>query len=232
MEEKIMEIKMYPFFNEVFATDDLLCIFYPLCSVSKKLHFVSSNGLWMNNKYETESNNLNYTKFELDNGKYDFNGDIRLYTGYEYAKIIFPLLENDFEKNGKDYLQNKIKTNSYIEGITKLLSLQKTNNIDLKYYLQTFYEYYINKLNYNMNGKFGEFNHLIEGWAKNESPIVYKDADMIDEVEEVLQENIDVIKGYSAIGKVIGCEFFTDGNDSVLYFNEKENKVLSINCYS
>ena len=227
-----MEIRMYPFYNEVFATDDLLGIFYPLCSVSKNLHFVSSNGLWMDKEYETENNNLNYIRFEFTKKKYEFKGDIRLYTGYEYAKIIFPLLENDFEKNGKNYLQDKVKTNIYIEGIKELLLLQEAKNFDLEYYLKTFYEFCINKLNYNLNGKFGEFNHLIENRAKNESPIVYTGAGMVDEVEEVLQEKIDIIKSYSAIGKVIGYEFFTDGNDSILYFNEKENKVLSINYYS
>jgi hypothetical protein len=232
MEESILEIKMYPLYNEVFVTNDLYGVFYPLCSINKNLHFVSSNGLWLDKKYETERNTFNYTKFEFANGKYDFKGDIRLYKGYEYAKGIFPLLENDFEKNGKDYLQNKIKTNFYIEKIKKLLSLQKTENIDIDYYLSTFYEFCINKLNYNLNGKFGEFNHLIKDGAKNESPVVYTDADIINEVEEALQEKIDVIKGYSAIGKVVGYEFFTDGNDSVLYFNEKENEILSINCYS
>lgn len=224
---------MYPDFNEVFSTDELLGVFYPLCSIDENLHFVSSNGLWLDEQYETEHNASEYTRFEIKNGKYDFKGDIRLYKGYKCAKRIFPILENDFETNGKTYLQKKMKTGFYIEKTKKMLSALVMEDIDLGYYLQTFYEFNINKLNYGLNGKFGEFMHLINGRGKHESPIVYEEAEIrIYRVEETLQKKIDIIKNYSEIGTVIGYEFFTDGNDSVLYFNEKENKVLSINCYS
>jgi hypothetical protein len=226
-----MNIKMYPHFSEVFLSDELIGIFYPLCTVNDNLHFVSSNGLWMDNQYETENNTFQYTKFELKNGKYDFNGDIRLYKGYEFAKKIIYILEKDFEANGNNYLKNKLKTNIYIEEIKKTLPCPATDDIDLKYYLQTFYEFSINKLNYNLNGKFGEFSFLINGYAKpDKSPIVYGKG--CHALEETLQEKIDITKDYSEIGTVIGYEYFTDGNDTVLLFNEKENKVLSINCYS
>ena len=223
---------MYPSFSEVFTTKELLGIFYPLCTVSENLHFVSSNGLWMDEKYESESNSFEYTKFDFKNGKYNFKGDIRLYKGYEYAKLIFPILENDFETNGKNYLQEKLKTKLYLKRIKKLLPLQKIDDIDLEYYLETFYEFQINKLNYNLNGKFGEFAHLIEGWGKHESPIVYED-DVNSDARLQIQDNTNVntLKDYFFIGRVVGHEFFRDGNDSVLYFNEKENKVLSFNYY-
>ena len=152
-----MEIKMYPSFNEVFTNEELLGVFYPLCSVENQLHFVSSNGLWMDEQFETENNTTEYAKFELKNGKYDFKGDIRLYKGYEYAKNVFSILETNFNVNGKNYLTNRLKTELYIEKIKKILPPQTTEEIDLDYYLQTFYEFNINKLNYNLNGKFGAF---------------------------------------------------------------------------
>ena len=111
----VMVMKMYPSFNEVFANNELLGVFYPLCSSEDGMHFVSSNGLWMDEQYETEHNTFNYVKFEMQNGKYDFKGDIRLYKGYEYAKKIFPILENDFNVNGNEYLAKKIKPAFYIK---------------------------------------------------------------------------------------------------------------------
>jgi hypothetical protein len=195
----------------------------------------------MDEKYATEINNEEYTKFDVNNGKYSFKGDIQLYKGYEYAKLIFPLLENDFETNGKSYLQEKLKTKLYTKRIKKLLPLEKIDDIDLEYFLHTFYEFQINKLNYNLNGKFGQFPYLIDDWEKVESfeesersksPIIYTD-DANMEVREQTQDNTDVnlLKGYLEIGRVIGHEFFGDGNDSFLYFNEKENKVVSFNYY-
>jgi len=227
-----MEIKMYPAFNEVFTNDELLGVFYPLCSVEKNLHFISSNGLWMDEQYQTEDNSFEYTKFDLKNGKYDFKGDIRLYKGYEYAKKTFSILENDFNKNGNDYLKNRLKTEFYIEEIKKMLPAQTKEDIDLKYYLQTFYEFSINKLNYNLNGEFGKFSHIIKGgYGGNQSPIIY-DEEKYDENGGGININVDIIKGYYYVGAVIGYEFFTDGNDSVLYYKEKESRIISINCYS
>ena len=226
-----MEIKMYPSFNEVFTNEELLGVFYPLCSVENQLHFVSSNGLWMDEQFETENNTTEYTKFELKNGKYDFKGDIRLYKGYEYAKSVFPVIENDFNINGKNYLTNRLKTELYMENIRKILPPQTNDEIDLDYYLQTFYEFSINKLNYNLNGKFGAFNALINDWGySDQSPVVYHGK----EHEEEGCGNIDanILKDYSYKGTVIGYEFFTDGNDTVLVYNEKENKILSVNYYS
>jgi len=221
-------MKIYPSFNEVFANDELLGVFYPLCSGEHGLHFVSSNGLWMDEQYKTEHNSSHYVMFEIKNGKYDFRGDIRLYQGYDYAKKIFPILEDDFNTNGNDYLAKKIKPAFYIEKITKILPPQTRDAVDLDYYLNTFYEFSINKLNYNLNGKFGEFNHLIKGYAKpDKSPIIYNEK---EHGGHPMDDNL--IKSYCHLGAVIGYEFFTDGNDTVLFYNEKENKVLSANHYS
>jgi hypothetical protein len=228
------KLKMYPSFDEVFTTKELVGVFYPLCSLGKNLHFVSSNGLWMDERYETEDNTKKYTKFEIENSKYNFKGDIRLYKGYEFAKKIFSALENDFETNGKDYLNKKMKTELYIKRIKKSITSQGKGDIDLEYYLQAYYEFNINKLNYILNGKFGCFSQLMEGFESgNESPIIYpKGHPEIETMDtEEFQEYVN-IEGYSEIGVVIGYEFFTDGNDSVLFFNKNENKVITFNHYS
>jgi hypothetical protein len=189
-----------------------------------------ASGYKIDEKYKTENNTSEYTKFELKNGKYDFKGNIRLYKGCEYAKNTFSILENDFNENGNNYLTNKLKTNLYIEEIKKILPSETASDIDLDYYLKTFYEFSINKLNYNLNGEFGKFSHIIMGgYGENKSPIVYNEEEYKESGGNI---NLEIIKGYSYIGAIIGYEFFTDGNDSVIFFNENENKVLSVNCYS
>lgn len=48
------------------------------------------------------------------------------------------------------------------------------DEFDVDYYLQTFYEFSINKLNFELNNEFGAFREIINGWSKSDkNPIVY-----------------------------------------------------------
>ncbi|MDM1383629.1 hypothetical protein HX024_13160 [Myroides marinus] len=40
------------------------------------------------------------------------------------------------------------------------------------------------------------------------------------------------LMNYTPIGMTIGFEFFTDGNDCVLYYNESDDTVICFNAYS
>lgn len=236
-----MKIKLYPDFNDVFADETLKGIFYPLCSVTfdqypnQIFHFISSNGLWMNEDFETEHNTSQYTLFEIIDHKYKFHGDIRLYQGFEHAQNIFDALQNDFILNGASYLENKLQTDAYIEQQKHNLHLETQDEFDINYYLQTFYEFSINKLCFVLNNKFGEFRGVIDGWpdGNHRSPIVY------DETTDVLKSTlhhyempeIDHADRFKVIGSIIGCEFFTDGNDTILHFDHS-NKILCVNFYS
>jgi hypothetical protein len=42
---------------------------------------------------------------------------------------------------------------------------------------------------------------------------------------------IEGIDNFEVIGKIVGFEFFTEGNDTVLFYNNS-NKILCINAYS
>ena len=168
--ENRFDIKPYPAFNEVFADDELKGVFYPLCTVvdkekhkNKTFHFISSNGLWMNEAFETKVNTAQYTVFDLENDKYRFKGNLKLYNGFEQAKLIFPILEEDFEKNGENCLKNKTKTDQYIK-----------------------------------------------------------------ERKTVLNENLMT----DFIGQVMGDEFFTDGNDTILFYDKTNERIICLNFYS
>ncbi len=237
-----MNIELYPTFESVFIDEQLKGIFYPLCAIElndenhTKLFFVSSNGIWTNKEHQSNENTNIYTKFNLVNHKYKFNGNIELYNGYKIAKEIFKILEIDFEEKGNQYLKNKTKTEEYINQVKPKISLTESSDFDLDYYLQTFYEYSINKLNYQINKEFGAFRNIIDNWRKPEkSPIVYEiDASFGDievNAEYLFPKNIK-LSDYEKIGQVIGYEFFTDGNNSVLLYNKKDKTILSVNSYS
>ena len=60
-----MKINLYPNFDDAFADETLKGIFYPLCSLTlekypnKIFHIISSNGLWMDENFETKENTSN-----------------------------------------------------------------------------------------------------------------------------------------------------------------------------
>ena len=74
---------------------------------------------------------------------------------------------------------------------------------------------------------------LIFGKADKKSPIVYG-AKLEDAMEALhsSQPAIEDIQDYHAVGQVIGCEFFTDGNDTILLYNALKHRALCVNFYS
>ncbi len=242
-----MNIELYPKFDKIFTDETLKGIFYPLCSLTleaypnKIFHFISSNGIWMDENHKTENNTLDYTLFELRGNKYQFNGDIKLYKGYEQAKKIIDKLQKDFDKNGRAYLDTKTQTDDYVSNQKQNLNIQSNDDFDVDYYLQTFYEFSINKLNFELTKRFGEFRHIIDGWGKpDKSSIIYEIKDKDNSTgfgdieinkEYIFPKTIKIDK-YAKIGFVIGYEFFTDGNDSYLVFDEDKERVICINHYS
>lgn len=231
-----MKIELYPTFEEVFVDQTLKGIFYPLCSITlpneaeTKLHFVSSNGIWTNDEITSENNSSQFIAFELRDDKYAFNGNTNLYKGGSDAKVIFPILETDFKENGKRYLDSKLETGDYLNEIKKVIPQMADESLDLDYYLETFYEFSINKLNSQLNRGFGQFQRIINGYAKPEkSPVVYDDATTLNQID--IPEMLN-LSNFTTIGMTIGSEFFTDGNDTVLFYNDAEKKVLCVNSYS
>ena len=236
-----MKIDLYPNFDEVFTDEILKGIFYPLCSLTldkypkKVFHFISSNGLWIDENFETENNTFSYTLFDVIENKYKFKGNIKLYKGSEKAKRIFEKLQNDFNVNGKQYIESKTQTDDYIKKQKETLNIQTDDEFDVDYYIQTFYEFSINKLNFESTNEFGAFRGIIDGWSSGDfkSPIIYDET--TNELKETLNEcdmpEIENIDTFEVIGKIVGFEFFTDGNDTVLFYNNSD-KILCINSYS
>ncbi|MDR0229165.1 MAG: hypothetical protein LBI72_08900 [Flavobacteriaceae bacterium] len=237
-----MEIKLYPLFEEVFVNQDLKGIFYPLCTVQiatgEKLHFVSHNGIWTNSQSSSEQNTDSYVCFEVKEGKYTFTGDINLYQGYQDAPMIHQILVQDFEANGIKYWKQRTTEEDYAKQVQKLLP-NISSTLDVDTYIEFFYAYALNKLVFEQTGQFGKFRQLISSYAKAAtSPYVYTiGSDTYEEIlhhttiEDELPSSI-ILDRYKPIGVTIGHEFFTDGNDCLLYYNTEEKIVICVNSYS
>ncbi len=244
MPENSMKIFPYPTFDEVFKNKTLEGIFYPLCSVEYviqnsvvKLHFISSNGLWMDESFSTETNTFSYTLFDIVEDRYQFSSDIRLYKGCLQAQEIFPKLVADFQENGITYLNERVSTQKYIVHQKEVFNLASYAKLfDVEYYLQTFYEFSINRLYYSLYHEFGIFRGLIDKWAKpkQKSPIVYgaSSKEVLESLHHYDQPLIENIQEYQVVGQIIGCEFFTDGNDTILLYHAPMQKALCVNFYS
>ncbi|HAS43575.1 MAG TPA: hypothetical protein DCS93_24055 [Microscillaceae bacterium] len=236
-----MKIDLYPKFEEVFDDKQLEGIFYPLCKISdlakglpQSLFFVSTNGLWMDETNETAYNGFSFTIFDIIEGKYAFKGDLNLYKGYTIAQKIFPIIQQDFARQGSTFLSDKMQPEQYIKYIKPRLAVQ-SSDFDLDYYLETFYAYSINQLNYEQTGNFGAYRAVIDGWSNlGESPQVYETQNFgdIEVNSEYLLPHTVSLDQYTKIGYIIGHEFFHDGNDCYLAYNPTHKNVLCINQYS
>lgn len=227
----MLEVTLYPTYSEVFATSELEGVFYPLCTITtasnEQLHFVSHNGMWIDEEVDSQENNSQFTRFSLQDGKYVFAGKTTVYKGYEVAKQVYPIIAADFTANGIAYLNSKKKTGDYIDEILPKLCDINIGDFDVDYYLQTFYEYSINKADYQRSGRFGRFRQVIDGWGKaDESDYVYTDLEGLDTHCDAMASG-----QFEAIGYTIGSEFFTDGNDNCLYYDKQYNGVLLVNHY-
>ncbi|MCS7473507.1 hypothetical protein [Myroides odoratimimus] len=238
-----MEIVLYPKFEEVFIDDTVRGIFYPLCTVElasgKNVHFVSHNGIWTNDESNSDQNSFDHFCFSLKEGKYVFSGDITLYKGYKVAQAVSSVLEEEFWTNADYYFKAKMSLEDYTERVIPLVTDLADDELDLETYLEFFYAYSLNKLVFQKTGQFAKYRQLIDGFGKADpSPYVYKVGDedfdttlRYNELSEIAPASL-ISKNYFPIGMTIGCEFFTDGNDCVLYYNEKEDTVICLNTYS
>ena len=238
-----MKIALYPEFEEVFADNQLKGIFYPLCSLTlatnEKIHFVSHNGLWTQCHSLSTENTDAYIRFIVTEGKYEFEGDIGFYKGYQSVPEIYQHIAADFERNGAHYLEVQMKTEDYITKVMPLITPYILEEFDIETYLSFFYTYQINKLNFMQHGQFGAFMHILYGYAKPDiSPIIYrKGEELFDHavenspLEDEIPTTFDITK-FTPVGLAVGMEFFTDGNDCLVYYNAEDQEVLCTNVYS
>lgn len=242
---KEMIFDFYPDFDKVFADDTLKGLFYPLCTVSSipsypntKLHFVSSNGVWLDEQYNNIENNNGYVRFKLIDNLYVFQGDFRLYRGHDIAKDLYKQLEAYFTQNIDVIMQTNLKVADYIELMKQeVLDINFPEKFDLNYYIETFYEFTINREIFKITGKFNQYENFIN--SKNftrDSKILNNEK--VNPIKSKLYNDwiysqyANIFDGCMPIGRADALTFFSDGNDSELFFNQDQEYALSVNFYS
>jgi hypothetical protein len=233
-----MTVKPYPTFETVFSDKKLKGIFYPLCSVSNidgidaELFVVSTNGLWIDENFKNEFASFNFMSFHMIDKKYHFNGDIRLFKGSDKANELYQIIETDFHENGHTYLSEKMKERNYVAKMKQELSTD-FGAFDIDYFLENFYSFSINKLNYELTGKFGAFREIIDGWGTSDAKFLYDKStndfqSCYKDIESETRFTVDLEK----IGLAIGFHYFTDGNDTLLLYDNNAKTAYCINHYS
>lgn len=150
---KSLQIKPYPDFEEVFTQPELKGFYYPLCTVSYKnkdtnqnfiFHIVSSNGLWLDEDKITPELNNSFSVFQLKGDKYQFNGHLKSFVGYEYIPVLKNYLDQYFKENGKNYQDSQEQSAQFVAHI-QLNYPGELNSFDSEYYITTFFNYHIRK---------------------------------------------------------------------------------------
>jgi len=244
-----MKFELYPDFDEVFEDENLRGFFYPLCKVmdfeddiKSPLFFISTNGLFMDDHFKSPHNSSVYTCFYLHNGKYRFEGDLRLYKGHKAARDVFLMLSDDFKLNGEQYLSQKTKPIKYMDSLKSKMNIN-FGDLDVNYFFETFYSFSLNKLHFEKTKELSIYNHIINGFVNQErgleSALDFEIptgnssgfADIEINKEFLFPSSIDIDQ-YQKIGYTVGSEFFMDGNDSYLLYDKDNNRVVCINHYS
>ncbi|MBM7366366.1 hypothetical protein [Gordonia hydrophobica] len=223
-----MTLTLYPAYDSVFATDEALGIFYPLCTLTtddgQDFHFVSSTGLWRADESVT-------TEFRLEGGRYSLVDDASAFQGADGARPLFAALDADFAHHGEQYLADELRSGEYVQKLEDQVSHLASEDLDLEYFLTTFYCFAVNRLIFTSSGTFNQFRHVIEGWADPDpSPVVHE----VDEsmLEESLEGEDDPFDDDHRLGMIIGSEFFTDGNDEIHLFKATTSTVTVVSAYS
>lgn len=235
-----MRLTFFPSYEEVFAEDTLRGIFYPVCKVVDErypcpLYIVSSNGLFFDEQYITDQNSHIYTLFDIVDGQYVFNGDIRLYKGYEVIQEVFLILQEDFVKNKEKYsslLRTSIHDKAYDLYVEALLPqvAHLALSFNFAYYAKTFLLYHLSKERYKEEGVHTTYRAGKEIVLDNiDMQGSYGDIEI--NAEYIFPESMH-FESFEFVGSIYGDDFFAESNDVSLLYQKDTYKVLIVNSCS
>lgn len=210
-----IEIIEYPDFTTVFENEELKGIYHPLCSVKIKkkkskdysiFHIVSHNGVWLNDENNTGNPNEEYSIFKISQNKYQFNGDLSRFKGYELIKDLFNFLTEEYNK------KLKLTSEEFINHIISTYPID-ISSFDYLNYIETFY--YFNEQKPKKNNGFEPFNKK----------------KFISIGEELILNNKELIT-LVPIGVCWSEHYFQDGNSIFLFYEPEQNFIYCVNQYS
>ena len=239
-----LEVKPYPEFEEVFEDNNLKGFFFPLCSliyrdkksdINRVFHVLSHNGLWLDESKSTFELNENFSVFEIKLDKYQFNGSITSFKGYDYVKNLFAFLIKHFEDNTTSYLNTKFTSADFVKHI-QANYFNDLTLFDSEYYLESFFTYH--KQKFNFKNQTNNNNFLpIKDFKNLNLFTAYNEKDFINVGEEIIiNEKYFKITANLIEKTPIGVcwvdEYFQDGNNIFAFYDDKNKYVYFVNQYS
>jgi hypothetical protein len=226
------KIKPYPTYKEVFNTDKLEGIFVSLCSVNNFLHFVTPLSYWRDDSCQTAFNSSSFCIFDLEDGRYNFNGNPDFYSCMAERKDIF----NGIDKESKVFCEKRFNIKGFIHnwGFTDRGSVYES-------FAQSCFEFSITKHMFKKTGKLAGYDASTKLWKTLvKSPMVYLPdskefkrsfSDIEVNAKYLLPPTIK-LEEWQPIGVVLGSEFFANNADSYLFWNEEKAQVLMVYSHS
>ncbi len=211
-------ITLFPAFESIFADDRLRGLFYPLCRLAyqdKVLAIVSHVGIWFDDAAADDFAGSAFTRFSLQNSKYQYSGHLAGFRHADIARKIYPLLERDFVTRPWSVTQQA----DYLAYAQALLG-EVDEAFDAGYYLSSYFHYACRRAEYQKTGTLKIFTGLDDHGA-------FED---IRANAGYLLPALD-LNAYTLIATAAGHEFFGDGHDvSLLY--QQPDEILMVYSYS
>lgn len=233
-----IQIKPYPEFEEVFIDNSLKGFYYPLCTLKINdqitgqihiFHVLSNNGLWLDGNKSSSKINSNYSVFKRIENKYTSDGNVIVFLGHKYVKELFQFLEQNFDE------KKHTKANELLEDVIKNYPIDMSS-FDYEYYIETFFDYRKHKSKLKREIKEDGFIQF-EKIKKLNLFNGYNHKDFINEGEEIIVNEKHFENKADLINKIpIGCcwidQYFSDGNNTFVFFDKENDQIYCVNQYS
>ena len=230
------DIKYFPDYKDVFVDEKLKYYFKPICTIGN-YYFLTIDGIFCIKDYKYSENY--YFGFRLKDGKYEFLGNLDCFGDNDIEKL-YEILEKDFEKNKKDYLDKKMKIADYVKNIfSKIGEIKFDEEQDLEYYIESFYCYNMAKYYYELNKKIVSVKSLTANYG-----ITPEDELLIDKedlknclgdffinieyeleltpfpTEDMCVMGVDVVP-FTMCGEIVGLLY--DKKENIIYLREQHS---------
>ncbi|WP_239257014.1 hypothetical protein [Listeria ilorinensis] len=233
-------MNLYPDIKEVFCKPvEMAPFFRPLFSFDvhdEIFHMIATPGLYGVEGKEDFYNELNFHGFKRDeSARYDFLGDLEKFQNHQEIPALFAELQADWEKQGVEYYNQKMKVMDYLTSLT----VSEREKTLFHFYIRDFYGYEMVKYHYEQTGEFKTLLAQTEGWGNpDDIPFIPKEENEC--VEEFFMNIGDHLKNSYPISqeKFIGgtdkYEFLSvmGGGSNFLFYDQGSHLVFLLEYHS
>jgi len=239
-----IELKCFDEIENVFHGSDVNygLVFFPLCSINTKnviptrnewIHFVD---VWNNgdvdDRYFHQDRTRDLIKFNLENSKYHYNGDITAFPKQSNLEEWCKESKKEFETNKEEYLMIPDRQ-SFLKSNRKRKEVER-EEIDFDYYLYVdqMISYFVTKERYKRKGQFLNQKAFPKGYKVKSKATI----NQIGGKPKWIQQDMTPIdikgKPLTFIGDITGFNYMANGSDRIyLFLDETADEVVQIMQY-